>query len=140
MTVLEQHASLLQPSLRITIVKALILMRNRDFIDPTTLLPLFFKLFRCQDKPLRTLLHQHIVSDIRNTNKHKKSNRLNRVLQSFLYTVMEDKSSAVAAKKSLDVMIELYHRNIWYVHTSTRATSSSSPRTATSSTITLPDT
>jgi protein SDA1 len=120
MKVLEQHAPLLQPAIRTTMVKALILMRNRDFIDPTTLLPLFFKLFRCHDKPLRTLLHTHIVSDIRNTNKKRKSNRLNRVLQSFLYTVVQDKGSAIAAKKSLDVMIELYHRNIWYcIHTTT---------------------
>ena len=33
-------------------------------------------------------------------------------LQNFMYTMLRD-SSAVAAKKSLDVMVELYRKNIW---------------------------
>ena len=40
------------PSLQ-TLVKALILLRNRQQLAPTQLLPLLFRLFRVQDKALR---------------------------------------------------------------------------------------
>lgn len=36
-----------------TFCKALILMRNKDLINPTGLLELFFELLRCHDKLLR---------------------------------------------------------------------------------------
>ncbi|CAM9853756.1 unnamed protein product [Choristocarpus tenellus] len=45
---LEQHAVILTPSVRMKLVQALILLRNRGIIDPTELLRLFFGLFRCQ--------------------------------------------------------------------------------------------
>ena len=42
--------------------QALILMRNRSQLDAMTVLPLFFRLFRCQDKQLRHQLFKHIVT------------------------------------------------------------------------------
>lgn len=36
-----------------TFCKALILLRNKNLIDPTCLLELFFELLRCHDKLLR---------------------------------------------------------------------------------------
>ena len=43
-------------------LQALILLRNRGQLKPETVLPLFFGLFRCQDKQLRQMLFRHIVS------------------------------------------------------------------------------
>ena len=43
-------------------LQALILMRNRSQLDAMTVLPLFFRLFRCQDKQLRHQLFKHIVT------------------------------------------------------------------------------
>ena len=37
-------------------------MRNRSQLDAMTVLPLFFRLFRCQDKQLRHQLFKHIVT------------------------------------------------------------------------------
>ncbi|TNM92323.1 hypothetical protein fugu_019335 [Takifugu bimaculatus] len=106
------HHTLLDPELRMTFCKALILLRNKDLIDPTRLLELFFELLRCHDKLLRKTLYTHIVSDIKNINAKHKNNKMNTMLQNFMYTMLRD-SNATAAKISLDVMVELYRRNIW---------------------------
>ncbi|KAM9450396.1 protein SDA1 homolog [Clarias gariepinus] len=109
---LLNHHTVLEPDLRMTFCKALILLRNKDLIHPTSLLELFFELLRCHDKLLRKTLYTHIVTDIKNINAKHKNNKLNTTLQNFMYTMLRD-SNPIAAKISLDVMMELYKRNIW---------------------------
>uniref|UniRef100_A0A673Y896 Protein SDA1 n=1 Tax=Salmo trutta TaxID=8032 RepID=A0A673Y896_SALTR len=109
---LMNHHTVLEPDLRMTFCKALILLRNKDLINPTGLLELFFELLRCHDKLLRKTLYSHIVHDIKNINSKHKNNKVNTTLQNFMYTMLRD-SNPLAAKISLDVMIELYKRNIW---------------------------
>lgn len=83
------------------------------------LLPLFFTLFKCRDKQLREMLYSHIVNDIKNSNAKVKNNKLNKTLQSFMFTMLESATTgnsdenAIAAKKSVDVCIDLYHKNVW---------------------------
>ncbi|NXL75531.1 SDA1 protein, partial [Leptocoma aspasia] len=109
---LSYHHTVLDPDLRMTFCKALILLRNKNLIHPTSLLELFFQLLRCHDKLLRKTLYTHIVTDIKNVNAKHKNNKVNTALQNFMYTMLRD-SNPTAAKISLDVMIELYRRNIW---------------------------
>jgi protein SDA1 len=109
---LSEHYLTLDRELRKVMVRALILMRNRGLCEPVPLLKLCFLLFRCPDKELRQLLFKFIVSDVRNMNKNSLNHRVNNDLQNFLYTMLED-ASTVAARKSLDVIIELYRRRIW---------------------------
>ncbi|KAJ7401430.1 Protein SDA1 like protein [Pitangus sulphuratus] len=109
---LSYHHTVLDPDLRMTFCKALILLRNKNLINPTSLLELFFQLLRCHDKLLRKTLYTHIVTDIKNVNAKHKNNKVNTTLQNFMYTMLRD-SNPTAAKISLDVMIELYRRNIW---------------------------
>uniref|UniRef100_A0A3Q3VUB1 Protein SDA1 n=1 Tax=Mola mola TaxID=94237 RepID=A0A3Q3VUB1_MOLML len=109
---LLSHHTILEPDLRMTFCKALILLRNKDLIDPSGLLELFFELLRCHDKLLRKTLYTHIVTDIKNINAKHKNNKVNTTLQNFMYTMLRD-SNSTAAKISLDVMMELYKRNIW---------------------------
>ncbi|CAL1567642.1 unnamed protein product [Knipowitschia caucasica] len=106
------HHTVLEPDLRMTFCKGLILLRNKNLISPSGLLELFFELLRCHDKLLRKTLYTHIVSDIKNINAKHKNNKVNTVLQNFMYTMLRD-SNPIAAKISLDVMAELYRRNIW---------------------------
>uniref|UniRef100_A0AAQ5Z500 Protein SDA1 n=1 Tax=Amphiprion ocellaris TaxID=80972 RepID=A0AAQ5Z500_AMPOC len=61
---------------------------------------------------LRMTLYTHIVTDIKNINAKHKNNKVNTTLQNFMYTMLRD-SNPIAAKISLDVMVELYKRNIW---------------------------
>ncbi|XP_028829367.1 protein SDA1 homolog [Denticeps clupeoides] len=106
------HHTVMDSDLRMTFCKALILLRNKDLINPTSLLELFFELLRCHDKLLRKTLYTHIVADIKNINAKHKNNKINTTLQNFMYTMLRD-SNPIAAKISLDVMVELYKRNIW---------------------------
>lgn len=109
---LLSHHTVLESDLRMTFCKALILLRNKNLINPTDLLELFFELLRCHDKLLRKTLYTHIVADIKNINAKHKNNKVNTMLQNFMYTMLRD-SNPIAAKISLDVMVELYKRNIW---------------------------
>lgn len=47
-----------------TFCKALILLRNKDLINPTSLLELFFELLRCHDKLLRKVTKKHQKSSM----------------------------------------------------------------------------
>ena len=38
--------------------------------------------------------------------------RLNTTMQNFMFTMLKD-SNKIAAKTSLDVMVELYRKNVW---------------------------
>ncbi|GFU16644.1 protein SDA1 homolog [Nephila pilipes] len=112
MEILRENATVLDPSMRMCLVKALILMRNRDVLLPTDLITLFFELLRCKDKVLRKLLQSHIVSDLKKVNAKHKNLKVNTVLQNFMFKMLAD-SNVTAARMSLDIMVELYKRNIW---------------------------
>jgi len=62
MDLLDRHYAVLNSALRQSLVKSLILLRNRGHLKSAEVLPLFFRLFRCQDKGLRDLLFKHIVA------------------------------------------------------------------------------
>ncbi|GBG26273.1 Protein SDA1-like [Hondaea fermentalgiana] len=109
---LEKSYDTMDPDLRKTLFQALVLLRNRGQLDPVTLISLCFSLFRCQDKTLRELLYTHIVADVRNVNKKASNHKLNRAIQNVVYSMLEDPSS-IAAKRSLQVMVDLYKRRVW---------------------------
>lgn len=62
MLLLDTHYAVLNSALRQSLVKSLILIKNRGQLKSAEVLPLFFRLFRCQDKSLRELLFKHIVA------------------------------------------------------------------------------
>ncbi|KAL4422877.1 hypothetical protein ABPG75_009074 [Micractinium tetrahymenae] len=112
MELLDRHHAVLEPGLRQTLVKALILLRNRQQLSPTVLLPLLFRLFRVQDKALRQLVFRHVTADIKNSNKRGRNERLNRAVQNFMYSVIQDEHEG-AAKKGLAVLTEMWRRHVW---------------------------
>ena len=109
---LDAHYALLEPSLRRSLTGALILLHNRGSCALNEILPLFFKMFRVQDKQLRTLVFKHVVASVKRANKTKRDEALNRSVQSFLQSALRDENVA-AAKKALAVLTELYRRNVW---------------------------
>lgn len=109
---LKNNATTLDPAMRNCFCRALILLRNKNLIPALDLLELFFQLLKCPDKSLRTFLENHIITDIKNMNAKHKDMRLNSTLQNFMYTMLKD-SNPKAAKMSVDIMIELYKKNIW---------------------------
>lgn len=90
----------------------MIQLRNKSLLEPTALLSLFFELLKCQDKLLRQFLKTHIVTDIKNVNAKHKNAKVNTVLQNFMFSMLKD-PNAKAAKMSVDIMIELYNKNVW---------------------------
>ncbi|WIA37864.1 hypothetical protein OEZ86_014713 [Tetradesmus obliquus] len=112
MSLLEEQQARLDAALRRSMVQALILLRNRNQLDPVLLLPLLFKLFRVNDKQLREMLFRHIIADLKAANQKGRNERLNRAVQAFLFNVLAD-DSELAAKKSLAVLGELWRRHIW---------------------------
>ena len=109
---LDAHYALLEPSLRRSLVSALILLHNRGACALGELLPLFFKMFRCQDKQLRALVFKHVVAAVRRANRTKRDDEMNRSVQNFLRAALADENEA-AAKKALAVLTELYRRGVW---------------------------
>lgn len=109
---LQKHNTVLDNNMRMIFCRALILLRNKNLLAPTDLLELFFQLLRCQDKSLRTFLENHIITDIKNLNAKHKNAKLNTTLQNFMFTMLKDTNTR-AAKMSVDIMIELYKKNVW---------------------------
>lgn len=110
--ILKTHNTILHNEMRLGLSKCLILLRNKNFITPFDLLELFFQLLKCQDKNLREFLKTHIITDIKNMNNKHKDMKLNSTLQNFMFSMLRD-SNAKAAKLSADILMELYHKNIW---------------------------
>ncbi|KAJ8884267.1 hypothetical protein PR048_016124 [Dryococelus australis] len=112
MNLLQNHYTVLDSAMRMTFCRALILLRNKNLLLPMDLLSLFFQLLRCHDKVLRKFLENHIITDIKNMNSKNKCVRVNTALQNFMFNMLKD-SNAKAAKMSVDIMVELYKKNVW---------------------------
>lgn len=110
--ILKTHNTVLHNDMRLSLCKCLILLRNKNFITAFDLLELFFLLLKCQDKHLREFLKNHIITDIKNINMKHKDMKFNSTLQNFMFLMLQD-SNPKAAKLSLDILVELYHKNIW---------------------------
>lgn len=61
---------------------------------------------------MRQFLQTHIVTDVKNINAKHKNSKVNTVLQNFMFSMLKD-PNAKAAKMSVDIMIELYNKNVW---------------------------
>ncbi|GIQ88558.1 Sda1 protein, partial [Kipferlia bialata] len=104
---LEEHAATMDASLRLQLVKCLISLRVRDEVEPLKLLPLFFRLLRIHDKPLRATVFGHVITDIVQSNKKRKQPKVNARLQAFLAQQIAG-DVYISAKKAMGVLTELY--------------------------------
>lgn len=110
--ILEQHYATIHPNVRFELVQALRMIRTKKLASATDILPLFFRLFRTEDKGLRTYLFTCIIGDLKLVNRKAKATNVNKTLQNFVFSMIKDPQE-MAARKSLEVMIELYKRKIW---------------------------
>eukprot|EP00756_Hemistasia_phaeocysticola_P012023 Hpha_TRINITY_DN15166_c3_g3::TRINITY_DN15166_c3_g3_i1::g.130065::m.130065/K14856/SDA1, SDAD1; protein SDA1 len=109
---LKRHADALHGSVRKGVVQALCLLRNRNAVPATDVLPLFFQLFKSKDRELRHLLLSHIVGDIKRSNAKVKNPQENRALQNFMYKILSA-DDPIMSRHSLWVILDLYRRGIW---------------------------
>lgn len=110
---LKNYSTGLHRTSRLACTKALMVLRSKSFIDLQSLLPLFFQLSHCQDKSLRSYIQQNIISDIKAINKKSRNDKINRELQRFMFNALANDQQGIAAKMALDIMIDLYKKNIW---------------------------
>ena len=80
MNLLQQYYSILNPFMRTSLVTCLKIMRGKDVVSPSVVLPVLFKLFRCDDKHLRKFLHRIIVADLKKLNEKHKVMNINKKL------------------------------------------------------------
>lgn len=71
--ILEQYYGILHVATREICVQCLTILRAKNMISPTLVIPLFVKLFKCEDKKLRENLFGIIVNDVKRMNKQKKN-------------------------------------------------------------------
>ena len=76
---LKTHASALDAELRMTLCRALILLQHKKMFPIISLLELFFRLLRVNDKLLRKTLYTHIITDIKRLNVKRANNQVNLV-------------------------------------------------------------
>lgn len=72
LNILQQYYSILNPSVRMTLVTCLKIMRGKDVVSPSIVLPVMLKLFRCEDKHLRKFIHAIVVGDLKRLNQNHK--------------------------------------------------------------------
>ncbi|GAB5362961.1 hypothetical protein AAMO2058_000843300 [Amorphochlora amoebiformis] len=110
LTLLDHQYQVLSRDLRQIIVQSLIQVVNRNMLSRFRVLPVFFNLFRCQDKPLRALIFSHVVNDVVKVHEKARDQKVKQYMF-FLQRLKDDNSMSV--KKGLDAVIELWRRKIW---------------------------
>eukprot|EP00210_Caulerpa_lentillifera_P001106 g1067.t1 len=114
---LEQSYADLDKGLRKCLVQSLMQLRHRKCIELMRILPLFFRLFHCKDKNLRSMLFHFIVNDLKSSNRASATQPLARQMKGFLLNTLKDQNEAIA-KKALAILAELWRREIWNdIHT-----------------------
>ncbi|EJD54169.1 protein required for actin cytoskeleton organization and cell cycle progression [Auricularia subglabra TFB-10046 SS5] len=87
---LLEHFALLSPDLRLSIVHNLVMLRNKDVLSSIDLLKTLFPLLaRARAAPLRSLIRQTILTDLKTANAKTKNMRLNRAVQAMLFAMLE---------------------------------------------------
>lgn len=112
--ILSLYHAELESELREKIVGSLVLLRRKEIIDSSTLLhTLFTILISTPSKSLRTLLFQKIISDLRTSNANATNHRLNRTIQTVLYTLVSSDRESSKGLWAVKITRELWKRQIW---------------------------
>ena len=85
---LNDKADVLERQLRFKLVQNLVLIRNRGQLDAMPFFTTCFQLFRLQDKQLRQLLFNSLVSDVQNANVKKRNAQFNRELRTYMLSLI----------------------------------------------------
>lgn len=131
MHILNLYHAELESELREKIVGSLVLLRRKEIIDSPTfdstiqllyplrltisslLKTLFPILVSTPSKSLRTLLFQKIISDLRTSNANATNHRLNRTIQTVLYTLVSSDPESPKGLWAVKITRELWKRQIW---------------------------
>ncbi|KAK9237321.1 SDA1-domain-containing protein [Lipomyces kononenkoae] len=114
---LKAHHSVLPVELREKIVQSLVLLRNRGIISSERLIQVIFPLLTTTNsKTFRKDIYTTLVRILKNANRNTKAPKLNRTVQTLLFTLLESTDGPAAAPDGLwaaKLARELWRRSIW---------------------------
>jgi len=110
--ILSTNGEILDPALRLSLCKCLVLLRNKSLADPMSIMKLFFDLCRIRDKALRKFVFDSTVGQIKQIKLTRKDPRLNGQLQAFVFAKLAE-SQAVVCRLALLLCIDLYRKRFW---------------------------
>ncbi|KAK9368917.1 SDA1-domain-containing protein [Lipomyces kononenkoae] len=114
---LKTHHSVLPVELREKIVQSLVLLRNRGIISSERLIQVIFPLLTSTNsKSFRKDIYTTLVRILKNANRNTKTPKLNRTVQTLLFTLLESTDGPAAAPDGLwaaKLTRELWRRSIW---------------------------
>lgn len=111
-SVLREQGSGLDPHVRMSFCKALVLLRNQNLLDPLEFMDIFFELVKLEDKHLRKFIMGSISSLLKRLYNQKKNMKLLGKIQNFCFAKMKD-SRAIVARAAQLVCIDAYRRRYW---------------------------
>lgn len=109
---LKNHGPNLHPYVRKKCVGSIMILRAKNILYPVETIQFLLTLFNIEDKELRKILYKYILNDIRRMNRHHKNVKINQQIRDYIYQNVI-KSSDKMVQKSIQLMIDLYKRNIW---------------------------
>ncbi|KIH46565.1 NUC130/3NT domain protein [Ancylostoma duodenale] len=112
LTVLREQASGLDPHVRMSFCKALVLLRNQDLLDPMEFIDIFFELVKVEDKQLRKFILGSISSLLKRLYTQKKNMKLLGKIQNFCFAKMKD-SRAIVARAAQLICIDAFRKKYW---------------------------
>jgi protein SDA1 len=93
---LRKYSNVLNPEMRMAVCRALILIRNKNLIEPIPIFELFFFLFKCNDKLLRTTIYSQLISDVKKIKMKYKNYKLISQQQQYVFSLVKDSNPAIA--------------------------------------------
>ncbi|ORY01662.1 SDA1-domain-containing protein [Clohesyomyces aquaticus] len=112
--ILSLHHEELEMELREKMVGSLVLLRNKDVIDSSTLLNTLFPiLVTTPSKSLRELMFTKILSDLKSSNTKATNHKLNRTIQTVLFNLLTSDRASPKGIWAVKITRELWKRQIW---------------------------
>jgi protein SDA1 len=94
--ILKKYSNVLNPEVRLACVRALLLIRNKNLIEPMHIFELAFLLFKCKDKLLRSTLYNHLLNDVKKMKTKLKAHKELQKIQQYVFSVIKDSNANVA--------------------------------------------
>lgn len=111
-SVLREQGAGLDPVVRMSFCKALVMLRNQNLMDPMELMELFFELVKVEDKHLRKFILGAISSHLKRLYNVKKDMKLLGKIQNFVFAKTKD-SRAIVARAAQLVAIDAFRKKYW---------------------------
>ncbi|WKY09610.1 hypothetical protein Q1695_002178 [Nippostrongylus brasiliensis] len=111
-SVLREQGAGLDPHVRMSFCKALVLIRNQNLIDSLEFMDIFFELVKLEDKHLRKFIMGSISSLLKRLYNQKKNMKVLGKIQNFCFAKLKD-SRAIVARAAQLICIDAFRRRYW---------------------------